>query len=132
MRLIADDKLLKMPEFDALFARLLERLDKLNEQHSGGKGRAREEVEALHDLAARVQLVEVQTRWIEVWSGSTRRGQPSPMSGFVGRAVFAASQEVWRALLPWLLWGQLTQVGKDTVKGNGVIEINSVDARVIE
>jgi CRISPR-associated endoribonuclease Cas6 len=126
MRLIDEGKIAKTPDFEVFFARLLKRLDELNEQHGNGSARPREEVEALHDLAARVQLVEVQTRWVEVWSGSTRRGQPSPLSGFVGRAVYAASGEVWRTLLPWLVWGQLVQVGKDTVKGNGVIELGAV------
>ncbi len=85
-----------------------------------------DQVQFLHALATRVQLVESQTRWVEVWSGSTRRGTPSPMSGFVGRAVYAASREVWRPLLPWLVWGQLAQVGKDTVKGNGVVEVRGM------
>ena len=122
-RLIESGDLAKAPAFDVLFARLLKRLDDLAEQHAGGNGRPREEIDALENLAACVQLVEAQTRWVEVMSGSTRRGKSSPLSGIVGRATYAASAEVWRALLPWLLWGQLAQVGKSAVKGNGVIEI---------
>ena len=124
MRLIANEELLKAPSFATLFARLLKRLDDLEMQHGGGNRRGTDEVQTLHDLAKQVQPIETETRWVEVWSGSTRRGTPSPMSGFVGRAVYAAAPEVWRALLPWLVWGQLAQVGKDTVKGNGVIAIN--------
>jgi len=124
MRLIANEELLKTPYFATLFARLLKRLDDLEMQHGGGNRRAMDEVQTLHDLAKQVQPIETETRWVEVWSGSTRRGTPSPMSGFVGRAVYAAAPEVWRALLPWLVWGQLAQVGKDTVKGNGVIAVN--------
>jgi hypothetical protein len=37
--------------------------------------------------------------------------------------VYAATFNVWRALLPWLLWGAVAQVGKDVVKGNGVYDI---------
>ncbi len=93
------------------------------EREGGNGGRSLEEVQALHALAQRVELVEDETRWVEVWSGSTRRGKPSPLSGLVGRAVYAAPPDVWQQLLPWLLWGELAQVGKDTVKGNGVIDV---------
>lgn len=131
-RLIESGDLAKAPAFDVFFARLLKRLDDLAEQFAsfdsaqdrrGGTGRPRKEIDALENLAAHVQLIEAQTRWVEVMSGSARRGAASPMSGFVGRAVYAASREVWQALLPWLLWGQLAQVGKSTAKGNGVIRI---------
>lgn len=125
-RLIDEGKLANAPQFDVLFARLLKRLDDLAEQHCGGSGRPREEIDALEHLAAHVRLLESQTRWVEVWSGSQRRGAPSPLSGIVGRAVYAASAEDWRALLPWLLWGQLAQVGKSAVKGNGVIAISDL------
>ncbi len=125
-RLIDEGKLANAPQFDVLFARLLKRLDDLAEQHCGGSGRPREEIDALEHLAAHVRLLESQTRWVEVWSGSQRRGAPSPLSGIVGRAVYAASAEDWRALLPWLLWGQLAQVGKSAVKGNGVIVISDL------
>ncbi|MCX7840425.1 MAG: CRISPR system precrRNA processing endoribonuclease RAMP protein Cas6 [Anaerolineae bacterium] len=122
-RLIEEGDLAQAPAFDVLFARLLKRLDDLAEEYSGGTGRPREEIDTLEHLAARVQLVESHTRWVEVWSGSTRRGKPSPLSGIVGRAVYTAERAVWRAVLPWLLWGQLAQVGKSTVKGNGVMVI---------
>jgi hypothetical protein len=122
-RLIEEGDLAKAPAFEVLFARLLKRVDDLAEEYSGGNGRPREEIVALEQLAARVRLVEAQTRWVEVWSGSQRRDASSPLSGIVGRAVYAAEREVWRALLPWLLWGQLVQVGKSAVKGNGVVVI---------
>ncbi len=123
-RLIEEGDLAKAPAFEVLFARLLKRVDDLAEEYSGGNGRPREEIIALEQLAARVRLVEAQIRWVEVWSGSQRRGTRSPLGGIVGRAVYAAEREVWRALLPWLLWGQLVQVGKSAVKGNGVIVIS--------
>lgn len=126
MRLIRNEQIVKVPEFLALLGRLLERADELNQQFANGARRPLAEVKALQGLAARVQLVEVHTRWVEVWSGSQRRGAASPLSGFVGRATFAASLDVWRALLPWLLWGELIQVGKDTVKGNGVMRVGEL------
>ena len=125
MRLIDDQHTAKIPDFPTLFMRLLKRLDELDEQFAGGNGRVAEEVQHLRGLAQQVQLCEVNSRWVEVFSGSTRRGMSSPLSGFVGRAVFSAPREVWDELLPWLLWGQLVQVGKATVKGNGVMQIHN-------
>jgi CRISPR-associated endoribonuclease Cas6 len=122
-RLIVNEVLCKTPAFDVLFARLLKRLDELEAQFADGAARSWDQVESLHDLAQRVELVEDATRWVEVWSGSTRRGKPSPLSGFVGRALYTAPRDVWERLLPWLLWGELVQVGKDTVKGNGVMVV---------
>lgn len=125
LRLIEEGRLAQALQFDVLFARMLKRLDDLAEQHAGGNGRPMEEIESLEQLAGQVRLFESQTRWVEVWSGSNRRGTSSPLSGVVGRATYAASLDVWGSLMPWLLWGQLAQVGKSTVKGNGVIAVQS-------
>ncbi|OQY98808.1 MAG: hypothetical protein B6D41_02060 [Chloroflexi bacterium UTCFX4] len=122
-RLIEADRLAQAPEFAVLFARLLKRLDDLNEQFGDGSRRGGEAAMALQRVAEQVRLAESHTRWVEVWSGSTRRGQSSPLSGIVGFGRYEAAVEVWRELLPWLLWGELAQVGKAAVKGNGVMRI---------
>jgi hypothetical protein len=122
-RLVEDGQLLKAPDFGVFFARLLKRLDELNEQFADGERRPLDEVNALHAFADRVRLIETQTRWVEVWSGSSRTGKETPLSGFVGLATYSAPPEVWAPLLPWLIWGQGTQVGKDVVKGNGWYEL---------
>lgn len=124
MRLIDEQRLVKAPDFGVFFKRLLERLDELNQQFSGGERRAPQEVQGLQTLANQVRLIEAHTRWIELQSESSRSGRATWLSGFVGPAVYAAPFGVWRALLPWLRWGQVAQVGKDVVKGNGVFEIN--------
>lgn len=123
MRLIENEQLLKTPDFGVLFKRLLRHLDDVARQHCNGTRRPEDEVNALQALADQVRLMEAQTRWVEVWSGSSRRGASTPMGGLVGMAMYSAPVEVWRPLLPWLVWGQATQVGKDTVKGNGVYEV---------
>jgi hypothetical protein len=122
-RLVEDGQLSKIPDFGVFFARLLKRLDELNEQFADGECRPLDEVNALHAFADRVRLIETQTRWVEVWSGSSRTGKETPLSGFVGLATYSAPPEVWAPLLPWLIWGQGTQVGKDVVKGNGWYEL---------
>lgn len=123
LRLIHEGRLVKAPDFAVLFARLLERIDQLNTQFCGGSRRGPEEARALHALADRVRLVEANTRWIEISSGSSRTRRETPMSGFVGRATYSAPPEVWMPLLPWLIWGQGTQLGKDVVKGNGCYDV---------
>ncbi|MCL5997402.1 MAG: CRISPR system precrRNA processing endoribonuclease RAMP protein Cas6, partial [Chloroflexi bacterium] len=131
MRLVAGEQLVKMPDFGVLFARLLERIDQLDRQFCGGGRRDDADRLALQGGADRVRLVDANTQWVEVRSGSTRRGEPTWISGFVGQATYAAPPEVWAPLLPWLLWGQLTQVGKDVVKGNGVYRVLSSEYRVL-
>jgi hypothetical protein len=123
MRLIANEQLIKAPDFGVLFARLLERIDQLDRQYSNGARRDEIERETLLGLANQVRLAESQTEWVEVRSGSSRRGDSTWISGFVGAADFIAPRGGWHALLHWLMWGQLTQVGKDVVKGNGVYEL---------
>jgi hypothetical protein len=122
--LIEESRLVQAPAFDALFARLLKRLDELAEQFGDGEPRGRDAAQSLQEVAAQVQLVEQETRWVEAFSGSSRRGAASPLSGIVGRAEYAASPEVWSPILPWLLWGQIAQVGKSAVKGNGLIRVS--------
>ncbi len=131
-RLIEEGDLAKAPAFDVLFARLLGRLDDLAQQFCSGERRGGEAALTLQRVAEQVRLVESQTRWVEVWSGSQRSNTPSPLSGIVGRATYAALSDVWEPLSPWLLWGQLAQVGKSTVKGNGVIQVRGMkDANLI-
>jgi hypothetical protein len=123
LRLILDGHLLKAPDFGVLFSRLLERLDELAIQHAGGSPRPAEDRQAWWELADRVRLVKNQARWVEVPSGSSRTGQRTWISGMVGSAWYNAPTEIWHTLLPWLLWGEAVQVGKDTSKGNGIYRV---------
>lgn len=124
LRIILEERLLKSPDFGAIFNHILRRLDELAVQHSGGSERPLEERQRLWHLANRVRLVESQAGWVDVRSGSSRTGQPTWISGLVGPAWYSAPVEVWRELLPWLFWGEIAQVGKDTSKGNGVYRLN--------
>ncbi len=123
LRLVVEERLLKSPDFGALFFHLLLRLDELAVQHAGAERRPTAEREQLWNLANRVRLIESQARWEDVSSSSSRTGQQTWISGLVGSAWYRAPQDVWRQLLPWLLWGQIAQVGKDTAKGNGVFRL---------
>jgi hypothetical protein len=122
-RLIDDGRQNKAPDFGVLFQRLLFRLDMLSRQHCGGQRRDEAERLTLQAWANQVRLAEDGTRRVEVFSGSRRTGHSTPLSGFVGMATYRADMETWQAVLPWLLWGQATQVGKSTVKGDGLYEV---------
>lgn len=121
MRLEEKEQLFKTPDFAVFFRRLLYRIDDLALNFCGGERRAAAERQQLIAAAEQVRLVEAQTRWIEQWSWSGRKQDRTPLGGFVGVATYHADD--WTPLLPWLLLGQATHVGKTATKGNGLFEI---------
>jgi hypothetical protein len=48
---------------------------------------------------------------------SQRKGGPTHLGGLVGDVILWAPD--WQLLLPYLLWGESIQVGKNVVKGCG-------------
>jgi len=120
-RLIESKQTVKIPDFGILFRRLLERIDHLEQQYAGGAPRPQGEIQYLYQLADRVRLVDADVRWIDYFGGSSRAKQRTPLSGFVGTATYRSDD--WGALLPWLLLGQSVQVGKNTVRGNGIYQL---------
>ena len=56
-----------------------------------------------------------------IWSWSSRKHDKTPIGGLVGTAVYQTAE--WQPLLPWLILGQGTQVGKSAVKGAGIYSI---------
>lgn len=118
VRVVEDGRPLRRPLFRPLFQRLLERLSSLWEEYGG-----QELPIAYADLMARaagVRLVCDETTWLEVRGYSTRQGAPKQLDGFVGRATYEGDFD---ALLPWLVWGELSHVGKDAVKGCGLYRV---------
>ncbi|MER3513305.1 MAG: hypothetical protein C4310_01940 [Chloroflexota bacterium] len=119
-RIIEHRELVKRPRFRPLFQRLLERLSALAREFSDTPLEL--DFQYLVRQAEGVELVADETRWVELASYSTRLRRATPIGGFVGRATYWA--EDWEPFLPWLVWGQFTQVGKDAVKGNGWYEVS--------
>ncbi len=118
-RIIEKGHLVKRPLFTPLFHRLLERLEALSIAY--GDGAPDWDKKALLALADKVRLVEDRTHWVDIKSFSHRLGRATPAGGFIGEAVYEA--EDWRPLLPWLIWGTITHVGKNAVKGCGMYEL---------
>ncbi len=114
---------LSHPDFAALIARLLERCQALELHYTERptpQAEWRERYLALTEQAQQVRLVQDQTRWVEVGSGSRRTETRNSISGFVGEAVFEGDLSPFRE---WLLWGQSVHVGKNVVKGDGWYEV---------
>ena len=123
-RIVHREKLMHKPHFSPLFARLLDRVSALRSQFADEIPLSRERKARLLSLADQVRLIIDETHWWDVKGHSARLGRSQPLGGFVGRAVYQIENpEVWRPLLPWLLWGQSTQVGKNVVKGCGWYEV---------
>jgi hypothetical protein len=123
LRLNQDRQLVKTPHFFPLMKQVVLRLLDLAVQH--GEGRPTVTLaQDIYPYADQVQLVADQTRWWELAGYSHRLGREQQLSGIIGTASYRALD--WKPLLPWLVWGQITQVGKNTVKGCGVYTVAAV------
>ena len=112
--------MLKTPEFFPFFKQVVLRVLDLCAQHGNG----RPSVVLKNDLFPwmdAVRLVRNDTRWWDVKGYSRRLHQKQVLGGLVGSAVYHAPD--WQPLLPWLVWGQSTRVGKNVVKGCGIFQL---------
>jgi hypothetical protein len=137
LRVIHHGGLMRWFTFSFFFQRLLERLYALGEHFDAepdrfGKPTLRETVNRLLPLAERVKMVENQTEWWDVKGYSSRLKKPHYLGGLVGSVTLASDD--WPELLPFLLWGQSVQLGKNVVKGGGWFEVKdeAFDARSLE
>ncbi len=96
------------------FARLAWRLDELALAY--GDGPPIYDLRALLTQAERIQVIDDQTRWVDVVSYSSRTHARTPIGGLVGRVAVAGDLAALRELL---VWGSLVHVGKNAVKGDG-------------
>lgn len=119
LRLIDQGKLVHEIQFRPLIARLLERLEALESEYAGGE-RWETRYQQLTELANRIEVVRDATRWLDVHSGSRRQNEWVPIGGLVGDVTFNGNLHPFHE---WLIWGSLTQVGKNIVKGGGWYEI---------
>lgn len=117
MRLIKRDRLVLTPTFDVLIVRFFQRLEALNREYGESAMALPWE---LVPIAKTVQLIKDHTRWQEVYSKSTRTSDIAPISGFIGEATYEGNLAPFRE---WLVLAQCIQVGKNTVKGDGRLEI---------
>ncbi|MGH2501914.1 MAG: CRISPR system precrRNA processing endoribonuclease RAMP protein Cas6 [Ktedonobacterales bacterium] len=143
-RLVGAGRLLARPDARTLILRLGERLEALEQAYGqpygqapgrmyvleDGEGEAaherrRERYLALERLARDIQVVEDETRWVEVTSYSSRQRQSMPIGGFVGQATLEGDLGPLRELL---VWGEVAHVGKNAVKGDGCLQVRLAPA----
>lgn len=120
VRLIQGEHLVQKPLFFPLIKQIVLRVLDLCAQHAEG----RPDFVLKRDLypwADAVALVRDETEWWDVSGYSNRLQRPQVIGGLIGSATYHA--EDWRPLLPWLVWGQSVQVGKNIVKGCGVLQV---------
>ncbi|MFN8472176.1 MAG: CRISPR system precrRNA processing endoribonuclease RAMP protein Cas6 [Anaerolineae bacterium] len=108
------------PPFRALFQRLMERVSSLAQTFSDTPLDADLRYR-LVGLSDSVRLVESKTRWVHLEAYSGRQKGHTSISGIVGHVVYEADD--WPPLWPWLKWGEITHVGKNAVKGEGMIHV---------
>ncbi len=126
LRVIHHGGLMRWFTFSFFFQRLLERLYALGEHFAADPTRyarpaLRQAVNRLTPLAERVRVIEDQTEWWDVKGYSHRLKKPHYLGGLVG-GVSVVSDD-WPELLPYLLWGQSVQLGKNVVKGGGWFQV---------
>jgi len=112
------------PCFEVFIARLLERCQALEHHYTDQPTPQpvwQDRYLALIQAARAVRLVEDDTHWVRVRSGSRRTDSINSVSGFVGRAVYEGDLAAFRE---WVVWGTSLHVGKNAVKGNGWYEID--------
>ncbi len=127
LRIGENKQLSHEPNLGILLRRLMERCQAMATYYGNPSVSESTDWRALyHEISAvgeAARLTQNDTRWLDVHSGSRRRGMTSPIGGLVGAATWAGDLA---PALPWLLWGQVLHVGKNTVKGNGWYVIESL------
>lgn len=121
LRLTQHKALQKQPFFAPLIKHVARRVLDLCAQHAGGRPAAVELKRDLFPEAQTVQMVANHTQWWDLAGYSSRLHRKQQLGGLIGSATYVAAD--WAPLLPWLVWGQVTQVGKNTVKGCGIYTI---------
>lgn len=129
VRLIDNATTLDQPAFRPLMQRLWRRLGDLSSAFGGGDLCL--PYSTLIEQAEAVQTVSDTTAWRAIASHSARQQRLTSIGGFQGDVCFAAPQPGGLApFLPWLLWGSIIHIGKNTVKGNGwytILKEGSID-----
>ena len=123
VRLVQEGTLVHRLTFETLLRRLLRRLSDLAGRF--GAGPPALDYPALLDQARAVRVTQDATQWIDLASHSRRLGRATPIGGHLGEITFAGDLTPF---LPWLIWGEVIQVGKDATKGNGRYVIRDVSA----
>lgn len=126
-RLVAEEHILKYPDFRVLILRLAQRLEHIYREYNTDMQEeaiapllGQEWYLSIKKQANDVHLVQDKTRWIDIHSYSQRQKRQMPIGGFIGEASFAGNIAPFRELL---VWGEILHVGKNVVKGDGAYHL---------
>jgi len=123
LQITQQGRLLDVPYFAPLIARLLERCQAIEARYTTAPTPQpvwQERYLLLTEQARAVSLVENRTRWQRIETGSRRTNSRNALGGLVGVARYTGDLLPFRE---WLLWGQSLHVGKNAVKGDGWYEL---------
>ncbi len=117
-RLTHDGAVVRRPEFQVLFRRLLGRLSSLARFHGGGPLEV--DFRGLIEQAGRIRLARDETRWATWTRYSGRQDRRMEWGGIEGAAVYEGDlAPFW----PYLVFGQWTHVGKGATFGLGAYRV---------
>ncbi|MCR4393164.1 MAG: CRISPR system precrRNA processing endoribonuclease RAMP protein Cas6 [Dehalococcoidales bacterium] len=119
LRLIIEGSLVQKITFRIFIQRLLRRLTDLYSHYCGNA--LQMDFTRLLQEAQAVQVIRDETDWVDRNSYSSRRKTSTPVGGMVGILEFEGDL---KPFLPLLVWGQVTHVGKDVTRGNGLYLIH--------
>lgn len=123
-RLVAEEQVIRQPDFSILVQRLAQRFEQIQREYGdtpeSPNSLGRQWYLAIKQQAEGVRIEQDNTRWITVQGYSTRQKQTLSLSGFIGGARFVGDIAGLRELL---IWGELLRVGKHIVKGAGYYRI---------
>jgi len=106
------------PQFRALFGRARDRVSTLRTVYQAGPLDV--PFREMTALADSVEMTHCEVQWRDIARRSTRTGQVHPLGGFVGEAEYAGNLGEF---LPILKAAEWTGVGRHTVWGKGVIQV---------
>jgi hypothetical protein len=115
-----DGRLIDLPGFAILFARIRDRVSALRALY--GPGALDLDFAGMGARAAAVRMTAVETHWVEVERRSSRTGQTHPIGGFTG---FAEYEGPLGEFLPYLEAARWTGVGRQAVWGKGEVAVSS-------
>jgi hypothetical protein len=117
----SDGKLVTLPEFPVLLARVRDRISTLRALY--GAGPLAVDFQAMAERAAGVRITRCEIERTPVARRSSRTGQVHPIGGFTGEVEYEGNLSEF---LPYLEAARWTGVGRHTVWGNGVVEVEAV------
>jgi hypothetical protein len=110
------------PEFAALFARIRDRLSSLAVLY--GHGPLEIDFKGLGERSKQVLMTGARIQHVSVQRRSTKTGQTHPIGGFTGEVEYKGALAEF---VPYLRAAWWTGVGRQTVWGNGMIEVHLME-----